>query len=90
MRVAYSTRLRAPFSLLAELLGPPSDYVPEKCSTIWYVDDGGVEITVKDWQDEDDASFKVELFRGLPAYDWEVIAPDRAIADGFAGRCRRG
>jgi hypothetical protein len=62
-------KLRAPFGVLQQLLGPPDDDdVPEKCSTCWFVpmpDDAAVDIMVKDWRDEDDRSFKVNVFRDV-------------------------
>jgi hypothetical protein len=82
----FQTNLRAPFSALIQVLGPPSKDVPEKCSTIWYLrGEANPEqvIMLKDWQDEDDSSFKLSAFRALPTYDWEVWASDKAAGVVF-------
>lgn len=80
------TRLRAPFAALAQILGPPDKVVPEKCSTAWKLRNENItdnRVVLKDTQDEDDASFSVSKFRGLPSYDWEVRAADKETATRF-------
>lgn len=79
------TQLRAPFGMLRQLLGPPSDDTPEKCSTLWCLrgEMDRERVMLKDWQDEDDSSFKVDAFRAQPTYDWEVWAPNQQVASKF-------
>jgi hypothetical protein len=79
------TKLRAPYGILAQLLGAPGADVPEKCSTIWSLrahDDGEI-VYVMDWQDEDDRTFKLSVFRALSSYDWDVWASSDAVAKRF-------
>lgn len=80
-------KLRAPFGVLQQLLGSPDDDdVPEKCSTCWSVPMpgmDGVHVDIQDWQDEDDSTFKLNVFRGLPSYDWDIWAADEATARKF-------
>jgi hypothetical protein len=78
--------LRAPYGLLSKILGPPSKERPEKCSTCWVIEspaDTGHEMTVKDVLDEDDATFTINAFRGLPHYDWTVEGEDAKAVDRF-------
>jgi hypothetical protein len=82
--VQLRSQLRAPYGILAQLLGPPSTDVPEKTSTIWSLrahDDGQV-VDLKDWQDEDDPP-NVNVFRSLPSYDWSVHAESDVVAKRF-------
>ena len=76
-------KLRAPFGALVQLLGPPLQDVPEKCSTMWSLHGAGGNVVLMDWQDEDDRRFDVNAFRNLPAYDWEVFATDEQVAIAF-------
>jgi hypothetical protein len=79
------TKLRAPYGVLVQLLGAPAKDIPEKCSTLWSFrahDDGAV-VWLQDWQDEDDRSFQLNEFRGLPSYDWDVYAPSDEVAKRF-------
>ena len=77
------TRLRAPYAVLEQLLGPPEAVAGDKSSTSWYVAIPGSDafVLVQDRQYEDDASsFKLNVFRGLPSYDWYVWADDKRSA----------
>lgn len=79
-------KLRAPYGVLVQLLGPPLDDPPEKCSTCWALREIGArdnEVLLKDWQDEDDRSFNLNVFRGLPSYDWDVWASSDEVATRF-------
>lgn len=78
------TSLRAPYGILVQLLGAPSSDVPEKCSTLWgfRAHDDGAIVSLEDWQDEDDPHNLAE-FRALPSYDWDVWAPNDAVAKRF-------
>lgn len=74
-------RVRAPYAILTVLLGPPARDAPEKCSTIWFLqeqDQPRALYVVRDVQDEDDPTFSRVAFRSLPSYDWLVEAPDEA------------
>lgn len=81
----HTTKLRAPYSALFQLLGAPAKTAPEKCSTIWGLrDEADTEhILLKDWRDEDDRSFKTSVFRTQPCYDWDVWATDKKVATKF-------
>jgi hypothetical protein len=81
--------LRAPYAMLARVLGEPDDDdVPEKCSTWWMVRGAKKEIVVvEDWQDEDDRSFDVVQFRMLPHYDWRVIGNKKDEVEAFCRWC---
>lgn len=83
--LGHTTKLRAPYSTLAQLLGPPAKTAPEKCSTIWGLrdEDDTEHILLKDWQDEDDPTFKTSVFRAQPVYDWDVWATDKKVATKF-------
>jgi hypothetical protein len=82
--------LRAPYAMLARVIGEPNDDLdtPEKCSTFWMVRGPKKEIIiVQDFQDEDDTSFKVDQFRMLPHYDWQVIGNKKDEVEAFCRWC---
>lgn len=81
----HTTKLRAPYSTLFQLLGAPAKTAPEKCSTIWGLrdEDDTEHVLLKDWQDEDNRSFKPSVFRAKPSYDWDVWATDKKVATKF-------
>ena len=82
-KLRVHTKLRAPFGVLQALFGKPSKDIPEKSSTCWYLraERGHAPLALSDTQDEDDPSFKLNVFRSLPAYDWHVWAPDAQVAE---------
>ena len=80
----HTTKLRAPYSALFQLLGAPAKTAPEKCSTIWGLrDEEDTEhVLLKDLQDDDERT-KPSIFRALPTYDWDVWATDKRVATKF-------
>lgn len=82
--LAYTTTLRAPYSVLMQILGPPSKDKTEGTSTNWTLRDttNTEHAVIKDTQ-PDDPLFKVANFRSLPSYDWEIQATNEAIGEKF-------
>lgn len=81
----FTSKLRAPYAILATLLGPPSRDRPEKCSTYWSCaleTDSEVGAAVKDIV-LDAERFDVKAFRGEPSHDWDVIATSQAVGITF-------
>jgi hypothetical protein len=81
----FTSKLRAPYAILATLLGPPSRDRPEKCSTYWSLaletdDEAGA--CVKDVI-VDSERFDVKSFRGEPSHDWDVLATSQAVGMTF-------
>ena len=81
----FSSKLRAPFGILAVILGPPFRDRPEKCSTYWSVRaeaDSEAFAEVKDWITEDER-FDVKAFRAEPFYDWQINATTQGVGMTF-------
>ncbi len=82
---AFTTKLRAPYAILATLLGPPFRDRPEKCSTYWSLAseaDDTAGACVKDVIVNSE-KFEVKTFRGEPSYDWDVLATSQAVGLTF-------
>ena len=78
---SYETKLRAPFSALQGILGPPfDDDRPERCSTMWAVSDGPHQAFIHDWHDHNDTTFELNTFRALAQYDWRIAASSEQAA----------
>ncbi len=80
----HTTKLRAPYSALFQLLGAPAKTAPENCSTIWGLRDelDTEHVLLLDMHGDDDRP-KPSVFRALPIYDWEVRATDKRVATKF-------
>jgi hypothetical protein len=81
----FTSKLRAPYGILATLLGPPSRDRPEKCSTFWALrseadDEAGA--CIKD-RIADTERFDVKAFRAEPVYDWDVLATTQGVGMTF-------
>ena len=81
----HTTKLRAPYSALFQLLGAPAKTAPEKCSTIWGLrdEDDTEHILLRDTRADDGPSVKPSVFRAQPCYDWDVWATDKRVATKF-------
>jgi hypothetical protein len=81
----HTTKLRAPYSALLQILGAHAKTAPEKCSTIWGLrnEENTEHVLLRDRRDEDDKSFKPSTFRAQPLYDWDVWATDKKVATKF-------
>ena len=81
----FTSKLRAPYSILATLLGPPFKDRPDKCSTFWALrseSDEDACAWIKDWV-TDDEPFDTKAFRAEPVYDWDVSATTQGVGMTF-------
>lgn len=81
----FTSKLRAPYGILAMLLGPPFKDRPEKCSTYWAVcseTDRSVGAEIKDIVGDGDR-FEVKAFRAEPFHDWDVRASTQGVGMTF-------
>ncbi len=81
----FKSKLRAPFAVLATILGPPFKDRPEKCSTYWGLrseSDPDACACITDFV-ADSERFDTKAFRSEPVHDWDVMATTQAVGMTF-------
>lgn len=79
----FTSKLRAPYSVLATLLGPPFKDRPEKCSTYWALRSEADDEAFACIKDFADTPIDTKAFRAEPVHDWDVQATTQGVGMTF-------